>query len=192
VLFCVACSSQNIDSLVNSKPKTNDELINIARELIYKEVIGETPNINNIRAYQNYLNEYKKYGLEDDENLMLYYFIQDWDNVFDQIHLYHSRSITGRGHNTVRNLSYTIFIEIDRNNSLDALKMSSLTKEQKDFLALYFSLMALWNVYDDDEIIISKSKDMVQEYNNNHPDSYYNKYLQIPLRGVRWFVRTAS
>jgi len=184
LFFYFVSFSQNIDSIVNSKPKTNKELINIARELIYKEVTNETPDINKIRLYQNYLNENKKNGLLDSENLMLYYFIQDWYKALNQIHLIYYRSITGREHNTVRNLSYTTFKEIDRNNTLENLQKSNLTNEKKDFLFLYFRLISIWKLCDSEKIITSKSKDMIKEYYFKHPDSSYNPYLQVPLN---WF-----
>jgi hypothetical protein len=115
----IVCISQNIDSIVNSKPKTLDELENIARELIYNEVTAETPDIGKIKSYQNYLNGNKNFGLYPDENLMLYYFIQDWHNVFDQIMLCRRSAITGRGHNTARDLTKVLFEKIDKNNILD-------------------------------------------------------------------------
>jgi len=177
LLFNLVCFSQNIDSIVNSKPKTNDELINIARELIYKEVVDETPDINNIRAYQNYLNEDKKSGLEDIENLMLDYFLQDWDNALQHIDTYHFIFRTGRGQNTAKNLSDILSDKVIENNTLDNLQHSNLSQEVKDFLILYFNLKVLWKETHNYKILIQNAENIIKEFNNNYPYSLYSQYL---------------
>lgn len=177
LFFNIFCFSQNIDSIINSKPKTEEELINISRELLHKEILYNSIDIQKVIYIQKYINNKYHLGLSDEENLMLYYFTKNWENALTQIINFNHGLIDDEPPTAVVNLYKVLLIKILETNILEDLQKSNLSQEQKDFLILYFNCITLRITDISRNKFYKKLNKLIQLFKKDYPNSSYSQYL---------------
>jgi hypothetical protein len=181
LFLSVACFSQNIDSIINSKPKTEKELINIARELLLQEVLldnHDSSNVRNIVRFQDYINNRSRLGLSQGENLLIYFYIQNWEEAIKQIIIFNHVFIHGTPPTAVRRLSRIVFEKIVERNKFE-LQDANLSQEQKDFLTLHYDCWTLDIKKEDYETFDKKYKALIETFEKKYRKSSYSQYMQM-------------
>jgi len=174
----IVCFSQNIDSLIISRPANENELINIARDLLLQEILSYSPDIQKIIDIQEYINANYYLGLSDDENLMLYYYTQNWDKALMQIIAFNHGLINDNPPNAVRNLFFILYRKIEETKKIDFCK-SNLSQELIDFLILYYNCKILRIEIRNRKESVNKSNYLIKKFKKDYPNSSYLQYLVV-------------
>jgi len=183
----------NIDSILQSQPLTKIDQINISRVLLHDEVFSGNKNLGLITAYQNYLNSFTDAnykGLSIEENFLLYIYTQKWDSVLNIIPKmnytdripYRTYQLSLIGDNIC--LTYEIgrcsifFIEkskiINKQLFVD-ISNSTLSEEQKDFLAIFIPNYWGYKFTQNKAKITTAYETFKQKY----PESQYVEYIRF-------------
>lgn len=193
IIFCflsfnILFSQNYIDSIVASMPLTKIDKINRARDLLYEQIfIVKNKDIQFIKKIQNYLNNINDsscIGISFYENLLLYVYIRDWDNVLNTIskmtapYKINHLSFHGEMIFLQKQRRTSAFFTISKSQVVNKqfyvdISNSDLSKEQKEFIGIFIPKY-LGCKFTQNNI---KIKSAYKSFKKKYPKSQYLKYI---------------